>query len=94
MNWIGFLLGAVAFLTIGLCHPLVIKLEYYRGKKSWWILFVLGIVFSVISLFVNQIVSILTGIVAFALYWSTIEIFMQHKRVLKGQAKRNPNRKY
>jgi uncharacterized membrane protein YdcZ (DUF606 family) len=94
MNWSGFLLGAVAFLTIGLCHPLVAKLEYYRGKKSWWMLFVTGLIFLVISVSTNQIISIITGIIAFALFWSTLEIFMQHKRVLKGQAKRNPNREY
>jgi hypothetical protein len=73
---------------------LVAKLEYYQGKKSWWMLFVPGLIFLVISVFANQIISIITGIIAFALFWSTLEIFMQHKRVLKGQVKRNPNRKY
>ncbi len=94
MNWSGFLLGAVAFLIIGLCHPLVAKLEYYRGKKSWWMLFVPGLLFLVLSFFTGDVISIISGIVAFALFWSTLEIFMQHKRVLKGQAKRNPHRKY
>jgi len=94
MNWYGFLLGAVAFLSIGLCHPLVAKLEYYRGKKSWWMLFIPGLLFLGISFFTGDTISIISGIVAFALFWSTLEIFMQHKRVLKGQAKRNPDREY
>ena len=94
MNWYGFLLGAVAFLIIGLCHPLVARLEYYRGKKSWWMLFVPGLLFLVISFFTGDVISIISGIVAFALFWSTLEIFMQHKRVIKGQAKRNPDREY
>ena len=94
MNYSGFLFGAIAFLTIGLCHPLVSKLEYYKGKKSWGLLFSLGLIFLIISFLTSDIMSIISGIIAFALFWSTIEMFMQHKRVLKGQAKRNPNRTY
>ncbi len=94
MNWYGLLLGALSFIIIGLCHPLVAKLEYYQGKKSWWILFSGGSVFLLISFFTNDLFSIISGIIAFSLYWSTIEIFKQHERVLKGQAKRNPKRDY
>jgi uncharacterized membrane protein len=94
MNWTGLLLGAVAFLIIGLCHPLVAKLEYYKGKESWWMLFLPGLIFAGISFFTDKIISIITGIIAFALFWSVIEIFKQHDRVLKGQAKRNPDRNY
>lgn len=94
MNWTGLLLGAVAFLIIGLCHPIVAKLEYHKGKGSWWILFFPGVIFMTLSFFVGKIVSVILGIIAFSLFWSVIEIFKQHKRVLKGQAKRNPNRKY
>ena len=39
MNFNGIIVGAATFLIIGLCHPLVIKMEYYWGKKSWWLLF-------------------------------------------------------
>jgi len=94
MNWTGLLLGAVAFLIIGLCHPIVAKLEYHKGKESWWILFLPGVLFLTISFFSPKIISVITGIIAFALFWSVIEIFKQHHRVLKGQAKRNPNRTY
>ncbi len=94
MNWEGLLLGFVAFLIIGLCHPLVTKLEYHKGKEAWYLLFIPGSILLIISFFLSDIYSIITGIIAFALFWSAIEMFKQHERVLKGQAKRNPKRKY
>lgn len=95
MNYYGFLIGLVAFFIIGLSHPLVAKAEYYYGKSIWWVFFVIGILFSVLSVFINnQSCSIITGVVGFSFFWSTHEIFKQHKRVLSGRAKRNPNREY
>ena len=38
------------FLIIGICHPIVIKLEYYWGKQSWWVMALAGVIFSLISL--------------------------------------------
>lgn len=93
MNITGLILGAVAFLIIGLCHPLVAKMEYYLGKRSWWMLFVAGLIFLIVSLLTSKILSIIFGVISFALFWSTIEIFKQAERVKKGQAKANPNRK-
>jgi len=90
----GLLLGLLSFLIIGISHPIVIKLEYYKGKKSWWILFSIGLIFSVASLFLSDILSIISGVIGFSFFWSTFEMFKQHERVLNGQAKRNPNRKY
>jgi arginine exporter protein ArgO len=90
----GLLLGLLSFLIIGVSHPIVIKLEYYKGKKSWWFLFSIGIFFSITSLFLSDILSIVAGVIGFSFFWSTFEIFKQHERVLKGHAKRNPNRKY
>lgn len=94
MNWEGLIIGFSAFIIIGLCHPLVAKLEYYKGKKSWPILFIPGLVFLGISFFLQNVLSMIFGIIAFALFWSTVEIFKQHERVLKGQAPKNPKRKY
>ena len=90
----GFLLGLFSFFTIGVFHPVVAKTEYYFGKKTWWIFLTFGFVFSGVSLFVEGFLSYLFGVLGFALFWSTIEIIEQHKRVLKGQAKRNPKREY
>ena len=94
MNWEGVLLGFSAYLIIGLFHPVVAKAEYYFGKKIWPAFFVAGLFFAGLSLFCDRVCSILSGILAFSLFWSTIEIFKQHERVLKGQAKANPKRQY
>lgn len=95
LNYFGLLLGVVAFLTIGISHPVVAKAEYYWGKKIWWVFFVTGLLCSVVSLFIESVLgSVILGTVGFSSFWSTHEIFKQHYRVLRGQAKRNPNRVY
>lgn len=33
MNWQGIIIGGMAFLIIGIFHPIVIKGEYYFSKK-------------------------------------------------------------
>ncbi len=67
MNFEGILLGAGAFLCIGIFHPLVIKAEYYFGVKSWWAFLFAGIIAAVGSLFVgNTYLSIFLGIFAFS----------------------------
>lgn len=91
----GLLIGVAAFFTIGIFHPIVAKAEYYFGKKIWWVFFILGLVFSLSSLFIQSTMgSVLLGTIGFSSFWSTHEIFKQHNRVIRGQAKRNPNRVY
>ena len=34
MNYTGIIIGAAVFLIIGICHPIVIKLEYHLGRNS------------------------------------------------------------
>jgi hypothetical protein len=94
MNWAGLLIGLLAFFIIGLFHPIVIKLEYYIGKRGWWIFFLLGLICSSLSFFVKDILSIVMGTVGFACFWSTFEMFKQHERVMAGRAKKNPKRNY
>jgi hypothetical protein len=36
-NYSGIFLGVCTFIIIGIFHPIVIKAEYYWGKKCWWI---------------------------------------------------------
>ena len=38
MNFNGIIVGAAVFMIIGICHPIVIKMEYYWGKRCWWVL--------------------------------------------------------
>lgn len=35
MNFTGIIIGAAVFLSIGICHPITIKLEYYFGRKGY-----------------------------------------------------------
>lgn len=94
MNWQGFLLGLAAFVMIGLFHPVVAKMEYHLGKRSWWMLFFPGLACLAATFFLRPVASIILGCLAFSLFWSTLELFYQHERVLKGRAKRNPKRNY
>ena len=93
MNISGIIVGAATFLIIGICHPIVIKMEYYWGKKSWWLLLAAGIILSVISLTIKNIVtSTIAGAAAFSCFWGILEMFQQEKRVLKGWFPENPKR--
>ena len=80
------------FLSIGICHPAVIKMEYKWGKNSWiWL--VAGLALSVVSLLVqNDTVSIIIGGFAFCCLWGIHEMFLQEKRVLRGWFPENPER--
>lgn len=94
MNYEGILLGAGAFLCIGIFHPLVIKAEYYFGVRSWWAFLVVGLAATVGSLLAsNMYVSIFLGIFAFSSFWGIGEVFKQRERVRKGWFPKNPKRK-
>lgn len=94
MNLNGIIVGAAVFLIIGICHPIVIKMEYYWGKQSWWVLALAGVLFSVISLFVESLImSTIIGAAAFSCFWGIHEIIAQEKRVLRGWFPENPKRK-
>jgi hypothetical protein len=91
----GFLIGLAAFVLIGVFHPVVIRVEYHFGKRVWPLFLVAGLAAALVSLFIDQrMLSVLLGVLGFALFWSTFEIFKQHERVLKGQAKKNPKRNH
>ncbi len=93
MSFEGIVLGASVFLIIGIFHPIVIKMEYYWGKRSWWVLLLAGIVFCVWSVFTaDQTVSAILGATAFSCFWSIHELFEQEERVLKGWFPMNPKR--
>ena len=94
MQFNGLIIGISVFLIIGIFHPIVIKAEYYFTKKIWPAFLIMGIIFSVVSLFCkNDIVSILLGTLGFTCFWSIKELFEQEERVKKGWFPKNPNRK-
>ena len=79
MNINGIIVGAAVFLIIGICHPIVIKLEYYYGKQSWWVMALAGAFFAGISLFVhNLVLSTILGSAAFSCFWGIQ--FLGHPR--------------
>ena len=93
MNYIGIIIGTAVFLSIGICHPLVIKMEYHWGRQSWWIWLVAGLAFIALSVFLkNDILSIIAGGFAFCCLWGIHEMFLQEKRVLRGWFPENPRR--
>ncbi|MBR3526896.1 MAG: DUF4491 family protein [Bacteroidales bacterium] len=93
MNLSGIIVGAAVFLSIGICHPAVIKMEYHLGRRSWWIWLVAGLAFCAVSLLIdNIIVSTIIGGFAFSCLWGIHEMFLQEKRVLRGWFPENPKR--
>lgn len=90
----GIIIGAAAFLIIGLFHPLVIKGEYYFGVRIWWAFLVAGLVFLAAALFCAESVvwSAILGVTGFSCLWSILELFEQRERVRKGWFPANPKR--
>ena len=89
----GIIVGAAVFLIIGICHPIVIKMEYYWGKRSWWVLLLAGLAFSAASLFMgNAVGSTILGAAAFSCFWGIHEILSQEMRVIRGWFPENPKR--
>ncbi len=93
MNYDGIIIGLASFLIIGLFHPVVIRAEYYVGKKIWPAFLVAGIIFVAVSLFIdNHIISAVVGLTGFASLWSIHEVIKQEERVDKGWFPANPKK--
>lgn len=94
MYFTGITIAVSTFLIIGMCHPLVIKTEYYTGTRFWWVFLIGGLAAIIGALFIEDIfVSSLLGVVGASLLWSIGELFEQKKRVKKGWFPMNPKRK-
>lgn len=90
----GALVGLATFLIIGLFHPLVIKGEYYFGRKCRIWFAVAGVIFLVAALLtLDTTLSSLLGVTAFSCFWSIKEVDEQVERVRKGWFPENPKRK-
>lgn len=93
MSFTGLIIGFIAFLVIGIFHPIVIKGEYYFGIKIWPVFLIVGILCGVISIFIKDpILSSTVAIIGFSSLWSIIEIKEQVERVKKGWFPKNPKR--
>ncbi len=94
MNFQGLIIGAATFIIIGVFHPIVIKSEYYLGKRIWPIFLVAGLALIVASLLAKSITaSAIIGVTGFTCLWSIHEIFEQENRVQKGWFPANTKKK-
>ena len=94
MNIDGIIIGLISFLIIGIFHPIVIKGEYYFSKKIWPVFLIAGIIFLIISLYIeNTILTATLGVTGFSCLWSIKELVEQEERVRKGWYPKNLNRK-
>ena len=94
MNINGMLIGAGAFLIIGLLHPVVIQLEYHIGKQVWPFFLVSGILCIALSVFLrSNVLAALLAVLGFSLLWGIRELFEQEERVCKGWFPENPSKK-
>ncbi|MEA4847778.1 MAG: DUF4491 family protein [Clostridiaceae bacterium] len=93
MNFQGLIIGAMAFVIIGVFHPIVIKAEYYIGKKAWPFFLAAGIILIALSVFIdNSTISAIIGVAGFSSLWSIHEIIKQEERVKKGWFPSNPKK--
>ncbi|NLT58257.1 MAG: DUF4491 family protein [Clostridiales bacterium] len=94
MNFQGLTIGIIAFVIIGVFHPIVIKAEYYIGKKVWPVFLVCGLLLIALSTRIEGVTgSAVAGITGFTSLWSIHELVEQEERVKKGWFPRNPNKK-
>ena len=94
MSFIGILIGAVSFMSIGMFHPIVIKAEYYFSKKCWPVFAVAGVILLYVSTRMENVAhSACIAVVGMSCLWSIIELYEQEERVRKGWFPMNPARK-
>lgn len=93
MHFEGIIIGAAAFAIIGIFHPIVIKAEYYIGKKIWPLFLIVGFLLVGASVFVeNMVLSACIGVTGFSSLWSIHEIIEQEERVKRGWFPGNPKK--
>ena len=93
MNFYGLVMGTVMILAIGLGHVMVIKWEYYWGRRTWPLMLVLGLLLVACSVLSDGVfLSGSLGILGATLLWGVHELFLQEGRVARGLFPRNPQR--
>lgn len=85
LNISGLVIAFVTFIFIGVFHVLVVKIEYYFGKKPWPIFALAGCISLGASLLTDVcFLSAIAAIFGATCLWSIRELFEQEKRVAKG----------
>jgi len=94
LNFYGVVIGAAAFATIGMFHPIVIWAEYHFSKRVWPAFLALGLVFLALSLTTGVFfLSCLFAVIGASCFWSIHELYQQEKRVQKGWFPKKDGRK-
>ena len=85
MQYAGVILGFITFIMIGFLHVAVVKIERLWGAQLWPGFVVLGLIFGIASLFVDDVlISALLGVNGFLFAWSGPELKKQKERVERG----------
>lgn len=92
-QWAGLVLAALTFGTIAFGHVVVRKVNYRYGTKAGPLVFVLGLVFFVLSLLVaSNLASAALGILGMTTIWDGTELYRQEDRIRRGHAPANLDR--
>ncbi len=76
MNFDGILIGICAVFLIWFGHFWVVRLFQWKGTKLWVLPLLLGIIFIVVSLFVEEtMISAIASIAAITFFWGIKELF-------------------
>ena len=95
MNFSGVIIGAATFVMIAAFHPIVIKAEYYFGKRFWLVFLLVGLAAIAGSLFLGPLIlSAVLGIFGFSSLWAIGEIIEQEERVESGRFPYHPTRQH
>jgi uncharacterized protein DUF4491 len=93
MNYFGLLIGVATLFIIGLGFPLVIHGERIFGFLWWPYMLLIGILFIVISLFVQiEWLSALIGVLGATFVWGSTELKEQAVRAEIGWYPFNENK--
>ncbi len=93
MNFFGLLIGFATLLIIGLGFPLVIRGERIFGYLCWPYMMSVGLLFTVISIFINiNWASAMIGILGATFVWGSTELKEQAVRTELGWYPFNPNK--
>lgn len=91
MYYQGVVIGLMAFVIIGVFHPVVVKGEYHFGYRIWPLFLVVGLGSIVASIFVaNTVGAAALGVFGFSALWSIRELFEQKERVKRGWFPKKP----
>lgn len=86
MNYFGIIIGIISIAIIGIWHLIVIKGEYYFGRRKCVVVFaIVGIGCIGLSVFVGS--KMLSGVLAlngFSSLWGIREVIEQERRVARG----------